>query len=832
MAVSALSGRGNSPTAGSFLRISRMPDRPRGFREALRAKYASEPEVGASSSSGSTEPLQISGKVVEEVGFDRVRKILATLQELRIVILDGMRIRGFAAEEDEDLRKAEIERVKELCPKITQLDLSRNLLADWTEIADLSEQLEDLRILKLDGNRFSISLGDRVLRGITELHLDETLLTWEEISALSYRVPDLRKLSLSSNNLPLVSVPISNTITDITLESNNFTTIQGLSHLSSLPNLTRLSVRRNKISVIQDSNDKTHPLRFSPTVTTLDISRNLIESWAFIDALPSVFPGLTNLRISDNPVYEQPPASSAITGLPEKRMTVDEAYMLTLARLPKLEIMNYSKITPQDRVNGELYYMSLIKKELSISPVSEEKRILSSHPQYGELCAIHGAPEIKRAESNDPVNIRSLAARLINFTFYFPNAKHAPGQTAMEFRKEIPRTFDIYRVKAIVARHFSLAPLSFRLIWETEEWDPVEEGVAEEDEWDSGDEGDEEPVEVGRQKRFVRREEEFVDSTRAVEHWLSHDTREVRLIKCWRVKGLYSIPCGLIAGQPKYWCKHCKTYVRDTPFERTQHEATGKHQGSLKRFLRDVHRSQDKDQRESQRAKQEVERLKGLVGHAAAKPEKEPPWKRGGRNPDVGASASLSVTKEQRKRQMEQLAEMGVAIPEEFRPEMAMVGEWKTLSETPVAERETAAVVKGVRKRKLEDQEEDEEDEAGGPVPELERPRKVWGSAFKSHPVAEENDDELEALLSMTKDIKGKNTKLETKSEDEAIKEEEPVMEPVTGLDTNTGFQDNIKREEVKSDSLDAPPTLEASAARNSTPPVVFKKRKPKQAKR
>ena len=41
---------------------------------------------------------------------------------------------------------------------------------------------------------------------------------------------------------------------------------------------------------------------------------------------------------------------------------------------------------------------------------------------------------------------------------------------------------------------------------------------------------------------------------------------------------------------PKYWCKHCGIYVRDTKLERTNHEATGKHQGALKRFLRDLHR--------------------------------------------------------------------------------------------------------------------------------------------------------------------------------------------------------------------------------------------------
>ncbi|KMU76440.1 tubulin-specific chaperone E [Coccidioides immitis RMSCC 3703] len=489
--------RSNSPTAGSFLRPARLADRPRGFLEALRTK--------------GSRPIEISGKVVEEVGFEKIRKQLAALRELKIVILDGMRLRGvLAVDADNDLRKRELEKIKDTCPMIRELDLNRNFLADWIEVMDICEQFMDLRSLKL-----------KYLSFLTDF-------------------PDLRSLSLSSNQISLVSRPITDTIRELSLESNILCSLGSLSHLASLPQLNRLSLRRNKISKIQDATEKNAPLVFSPTLTTLDISLNLIDSWAFIDALPTVFPGLTNLRISDNPLYEKPPASTAITGLPEERMTVDEAYMLTLARLSKLRVLNYGKVSPQDRVNGELYYLSLIKKELSAFPESAEKRILASHPRYDELCLIYGTPEIKRLEGDAAINPRSLAARLVNFTFYIPNPntvasrgyiddKPVAAQTTTEFKREIPRTFDIYRIKAIVARHFSLPPLSFKLIWETEEWDPVEEGTAEEDEWDSSDEIDGEPAEREWRKKFVRREEEFVDSTRAIEHWLSHDTRELRV---------------------------------------------------------------------------------------------------------------------------------------------------------------------------------------------------------------------------------------------------------------------------------------------------------------
>ena len=54
---------------------------------------------------------------------------------------------------------------------------------------------------------------------------------------------------------------------------------------------------------------------------------------------------------------------------------------------------------------------------------------------------------------------------------------------------------------------------------------------------------------------------------------------------------------------PKYWCKHCSVYVRDTKLERTNHEATGRHQGAIKRSLRDLHRNAEQQERETEPGK-------------------------------------------------------------------------------------------------------------------------------------------------------------------------------------------------------------------------------------
>jgi len=129
-------GRSPSKTAASFLRPSRVPDETRNFVEAVRHKYASDFTQGPISSVQNF----ISGKVAEEVGFDKIRRQLAQLNELKIVLVDGMRIN--AAEIDG-------QSIRDVCPKIIELDLSRNLFESCAEIIHICGELDRVRSLRL-----------------------------------------------------------------------------------------------------------------------------------------------------------------------------------------------------------------------------------------------------------------------------------------------------------------------------------------------------------------------------------------------------------------------------------------------------------------------------------------------------------------------------------------------------------------------------------------------------------------------------------------------------------------------------------------------------------
>ncbi|EEH20996.2 hypothetical protein PABG_03227 [Paracoccidioides brasiliensis Pb03] len=304
---------------------------------------------------------------------------------------------------------------------------------------------------------------------------------------------------------------------------------------------------------------------------------------------------------------------------------------------------------------------------------------------------------------------------------------------------------------------------------------------------------------------------------------------------------------------PKYWCKHCKIYVRDTSFERTQHEATGKHQGNLKRFLRDIHRNSEREERERQRAKNEIARLDRIVsGSKQGGDQQQPPWKRGvgtGVNSTAtgtgtgNSTASRSVMAAQRKEQLAQLVELGVAIPEEFRKDMALAGDWEVVEEVPVEKKdaevdEMAALNVGVRKRKFEGQEEEEA--AGETVV-----RQWWGSTTRRFPGADEKDD-LDALLEKTAELKRRKREAEIKVEakdEEGLGEEGVVKRESENADHGSFSQ--VKKEEIvdgstgvkveeEKDGQDASksiPEAAKDASEEVVPAVVFKKRKPKHAR-
>ncbi|KAF2161818.1 hypothetical protein M409DRAFT_27874 [Zasmidium cellare ATCC 36951] len=293
---------------------------------------------------------------------------------------------------------------------------------------------------------------------------------------------------------------------------------------------------------------------------------------------------------------------------------------------------------------------------------------------------------------------------------------------------------------------------------------------------------------------------------------------------------------------PSYWCKFCSQYVRDTGIERKNHEASARHQNNIQRSLRQLHKDKQIEEREKQRAKDEVARLNGMFGDGKNSSSSKQPSAPAPKH-TATAPPQLS-TAAQRKAHAEQLAALGVELPDELKKEVTGVGNYQVVNQHAVevaeggsisvnrslaeilaeskkeaeetedkvkTEEEVKATAQGVYKRKLVEDEEDIRDEEAAPK------RKAWGSNLKTYPGSkdiEEDVGDLDALLGGVK----RKREPEIKPEDgEEVKKEEgdEAAKPISAVPDVAESGETAKK-------------AEACSYAAAAPAVVFKKRKGK----
>ena len=89
---------------------------------------------------------------MQEVGFEKIKRQLATLQELRIVLLDGLSVTGLGSNPWSGGRERwfnQVQEIQEVCPKVVELDLSRSRLENWLDVVGICFALQRLKSLKL-----------------------------------------------------------------------------------------------------------------------------------------------------------------------------------------------------------------------------------------------------------------------------------------------------------------------------------------------------------------------------------------------------------------------------------------------------------------------------------------------------------------------------------------------------------------------------------------------------------------------------------------------------------------------------------------------------------
>ena len=120
-----------------------------GFIEAIKSKYATGEDQ-------SDDSISISGKTVEEVGFDKIQRQLAALPELRIIILDGLPMKSLSSQpsQGKGIGDTDLDLASEVAYwlqqlRVEELDLSRTLLERWSDVFSIVSLLPRLSTLKL-----------------------------------------------------------------------------------------------------------------------------------------------------------------------------------------------------------------------------------------------------------------------------------------------------------------------------------------------------------------------------------------------------------------------------------------------------------------------------------------------------------------------------------------------------------------------------------------------------------------------------------------------------------------------------------------------------------
>eukprot|EP01116_Phalansterium_solitarium_P012930 TRINITY_DN2968_c0_g1_i2.p1 TRINITY_DN2968_c0_g1~~TRINITY_DN2968_c0_g1_i2.p1 ORF type:complete len:422 (-),score=118.46 TRINITY_DN2968_c0_g1_i2:94-1359(-) len=318
-------------------------------------------------------------------------------------------------------------------PSIVELDVSHNLLSTWLEIASLTVQLPQLRVLDLNSSRFapldaplSASLASASLASAFQ-HVKVLVLNscglhdWSQIALLDSAFPVLEELHLCWNRFRAFPDNVSGfeSLQTLNLESNQIDSWSEVLHLSGLKSLQKITLNDNQISQITLPNPDT---QFT-SLRMLAIIGNRIADWKSIDALDR-FHALEWLRFSPNPLVTDLSATLART--------------LFVGRVGKLVSFNGSAIREKDRQEAEKYYIKYSVRHYPLPPNSTPDKVkdlpaefYEAHPRYQALAEKYGAPmsEIREAQNLQEELIHiSLSCRLLPTP---PSKKLLPASTTV-----------------------------------------------------------------------------------------------------------------------------------------------------------------------------------------------------------------------------------------------------------------------------------------------------------------------------------------------------------------------------------------------------------------
>ncbi|PIA44248.1 hypothetical protein AQUCO_01700091v1 [Aquilegia coerulea] len=391
---------------------------------------------------------------IQLLGKDKLQDRLSRFEELVGVSLSYLGINSVEPPHQ----------ISSIVPNLKELDLTGNLLSEWTDVGSIFEQLESLAVLNLSNNHLSCKIPQLPSpKNIRVLVLNNCGINWTQIETLKQSLPTIGELHLMGNQLKNITPASTNYVQGfdslrvLNLEDNCFHTWDEILKLSHLRSLEQLHLNKNNLECIfYPANDgrcdemidgsESHGSCFKPfeNLRCLLLGGNKISDLASVDSLNS-FPSLMDIRLSENPIVD--PAKGGISRF------------ILIARLAKVEILNGSEVSPRERKESEIRYVRFVMSKMQ----AKTEYLKQLHPRFPELKHLHGIEDEKPQSVN--AGPQKMSSGLLSVTLKCVGASigEKPPLT-----KKLPATTTVGKLKALCESFFKLKSIKPRLFLQEE----------------------------------------------------------------------------------------------------------------------------------------------------------------------------------------------------------------------------------------------------------------------------------------------------------------------------------------------------------------------------
>ncbi|GFN82844.1 tubulin-specific chaperone e-like [Plakobranchus ocellatus] len=423
------------PKSGSFIR----PNKAEGGITAIQAvkdRYGLKQNAGVDSEELFVLDQYLQQTQVEMVGARKINLLQSQFSKLKSITMFDMQV--YSAGPDGELGC--------MCPIVTHLDVSRNLLPSWESVATMAGQLSGLKDLNVSDNKLALPKNPSSLtscfKKLTNITMNKMGMSWKEILTCCAMFPVLEEIHAGFNSLTQLadSSHVFQCLKRLDVMTNLISDWTEVLKLGNLPRLEILVISENKIhSVFFPNCSPTEKTPLFRSLKALIIKRNNISNWDSINELNKLNQ-LEELQLAENPIINT--------------FKYETVRQLLIAKVGALKLIGRTPITFEERKGAEIDYLKRYGKDWkNVGGHSDPAKnrpsalFIEQHPRFQIMCDKWGPPEDSELEEKSSALKESL------LTVKIESSEH-PGKGVLQ--KKLPATMSIEKLKTLIQRMFKM----------------------------------------------------------------------------------------------------------------------------------------------------------------------------------------------------------------------------------------------------------------------------------------------------------------------------------------------------------------------------------------